>query len=100
MKIAEEMESRKGEKSEDAIAKGSENAAKKITKEPCSEGDEAAIAKAAREKAEKISKSSSLTPKQAATVLHQMASSLEASKNPDPDLLVADVKKFLQAIGG
>ena len=77
-----------------------------VPSQVCSQGDEEAIAKAAREKANKMTpqpgatKAASIGPEQVVMVLRQMASSLESSKNPDQSLLVADVKKFLQAIGG
>jgi hypothetical protein len=108
VRLAEEMDSSKGEKSEDAIAKASEKAADKVTKEPCSEGDEQKIADEAAKKAEGISKSSSvvhvgsvpkMSPKQAAQALHNIAQKLEASSNPDPDLVAFDLQRVLASIG-
>ena len=99
------------------IAEGSDeqkiaDAAKKksdaeVPSQVCSEGDEQQIADAAAKKAEGISKSSSVikafaqpaSPKKVAETLHQIAAKIEASENPDADLVAKDLQLALAAMG-
>jgi ribosomal protein S8E len=113
VRVSEELESRKGEPSEEKIAKDADNKAEGVTKEMCSGGDEEAIAKAARDKANAMTpqpgktKSSSvitaftqpMSPQKLAETLHSIAAKIEASKSPDPVRVAKDLQLALAALG-
>ena len=100
------------------IAEGSDeqaiaNSAKKksdaeVPSQVCSQDEEQKSADAAAKKAEGITKSSSvvhvgsvpkMTPTEAAQTLHIIATKLEGSKNPDPNLVAFDLQRVLASIG-
>ena len=71
-----------------------------VPSQVCSQGEEQKIADEARKKADAMTPQPKITPSKAAAVLRTMASKIEASQNPDPKRLMADVAHVVTEIWG